>query len=317
MGMFTKATKHEAKLRLAIAGPSGSGKTYSALAIATGLGGPIAFVDTEHGSASKYADLYSFDVLELHAPYHPDKYIEAIQGAAQAGYNVVILDSISHAWNGAGGLLELVEQVSKRMKTPNSYTAWGDVTPIQNRFIEAIVSANIHVIATMRSKQEYVQDKDERTGRTIISKKGMAPIQRDSMEYEFDIFLEMNMDNEGIVGKTRCPEMTGKVYSKPGKQVADILAKWLGGEPLPISGDVLFAKPEPPTDEELEILGNWHTPKEAQAWAVTEKYCKNEHHARESFEQSVVVHGGKLNKENIAPVYLHFLRHQLNKRQPA
>jgi hypothetical protein len=243
MSLFKKATKNEAKLRLAIAGPSGSGKTYTALSIASGLGGPIAFVDTEHGSASKYADIFSFDVLELHAPYHPDKYIEAIAGAAQAGYKVVILDSISHAWNGTGGLLELVEQAAKRMKTPNSYTAWGDVTPIQNRFIESIVSASIHVIATMRSKQAYVQNKDN-NGRTVISKQGMEPIQRDSMEYEFDIFLEMNMDNDGLVGKTRCPEMTGKVYAKPGKQVAAILSEWLSGEPVKAEG-----KPDNPFEE--------------------------------------------------------------------
>ena len=203
MSLFKKATKHEAKLRLAIAGPSGSGKTYTSLAIATALGGPIAFVDTEHGSASKYADLYAFDVLEIEVPFHPDKYIEAIRGAAEGGYKVIILDSMSHAWNGAGGILELVEQATKRQRTPNSYTAWADVTPIQNRLIEAIVSANIHIIATVRSKQDYVQRKDEKTGRTVIEKVGMAPVQRDGFEYEFDVVFDMNTDNEAIVTKSR------------------------------------------------------------------------------------------------------------------
>lgn len=246
MSLFHKATKHESKLRLAIAGPSGSGKTYSALAIATGLGGPIAVVDTEHGSASKYADIFTFDVLEVHAPYHPDKYIEAIKGAAEAGYKVIVLDSMSHAWNGEGGLLELVEQVTKRQKTPNSYVAWADVTPIQNRLIEAIVSAPIHIISTIRSKQDYVQEKNEK-GYTVIRKVGMAPVQREGFEYEFDIFLDMDIDNNAIVSKTRCPEMTGKVYAKPGKQVAAILTNWLSGEPAPpsMNGDVLFSNPEP------------------------------------------------------------------------
>jgi hypothetical protein len=228
MGLFKKATKTESKLRLAIAGPSGSGKTYSALAIATGLGGPIAFVDTEHGSASKYADLFEFDVLELVAPYHPDKYIEAIKGAASAGYKVIILDSMTHAWNGAGGILELVEQATKRQKTPNSYTAWADVTPIQNRLIEAIVSTNIHIIATMRSKQDYVQERNDK-GYTTIRKVGMAPIQRDGFEYEFDVFFDMDTDNNAIVSKTRCPELTGKVIAKPGAQVAKTLTEWLHG----------------------------------------------------------------------------------------
>lgn len=231
MGLFTKAVKHDAKLRLAIAGPSGSGKTYTSLAIATALGGPIAVVDTEHGSASKYADLFQFDVLELHAPYHPDKYIEAIQNAAFVGYKVVILDSMTQAWNGEGGILELVEQAGKRQRTPNGYTAWADVTPIQNRLIEAIVSTKIHIIATMRSKQEYVQEKDDR-GKSVIRKVGMAPIQRDGFEYEFDIFFDMDVENNAIVSKTRCPELTGKVIAKPGKQVAAILSKWLNGAPV-------------------------------------------------------------------------------------
>lgn len=246
MGLFKKATKTEAKLRLAIAGPSGSGKTYSSLAIAAALGGPIAVLDTEHGSASKYADLFEFDVLELHAPYHPDKYMEAIHEASNAGYRVIILDSMSHAWNGEGGLLELVEQATKRQKTPNSYTAWHDVTPIQNKLIEAIVSANIHIIATMRSKQDYVQEKDS-NGRSTIRKVGMAPIQREGFEYEFDVFFDLDIDNNAVVTKTRCPALTGTVINKPGKQVAAILTEWLKGEPAAQTStknvDVDFDKP--------------------------------------------------------------------------
>lgn len=246
MGLFRKAVMQESKLRLAIAGPSGSGKTYSSLAIATGLGGPIAVVDTEHGSASKYASLFQFDVLELHAPYHPDKYMEAIREASSAGYRVIILDSMSHAWNGEGGLLELVEQATKRQKTPNSYTAWHDVTPIQNRLIETIVSAGIHIIATMRSKQEYVQEKDN-NGRSVIRKVGMAPIQRDGFEYEFDVFFDLDTDNNAVVSKTRCPALTGTVINKPGKQVAAILTEWLKGEPIrQAQGEPAAQKPSEP-----------------------------------------------------------------------
>ena len=102
--MFKKAVKHESKLRLAIAGPSGSGKTFTSLAIGTSLG-RVAVVDTESGSASKYADLFDFDVMEIDAPFHPNKYIEAIKGAVQAGYDVVILDTLSHAWFAEGGVL--------------------------------------------------------------------------------------------------------------------------------------------------------------------------------------------------------------------
>lgn len=228
--MFQKAIKTEAKLRLAIAGPSGSGKTYSALAIGSALGDKVAVVDTEHGSAAKYADLYDFDVLEMHGPYSPNKYITAIEAAQEGGYDVLILDSMSHAWNGAGGMLEMVEQVSKKYKG-NSYAAWGEVTPIYQNMIESIIAADMHIICTIRSKQDYILV--EKNGKQSPQKVGMAPIQRDGFEYEFDIFLDMDIENNAIVQKTRCPGLTGKVFTKPGGDVAAILKEWLHGEPAP------------------------------------------------------------------------------------
>lgn len=232
MSLFKKAVKQESKLRLAIAGPSGSGKTYSGLSIAAGLaqGGPVAVIDTEHGSASKYADIFDFDVAVMSAPYHPDKYVRAIKEAQDAGYKVLILDSLTHAWNGEGGLLNIVEEIAARMKTSNTYAAWKDATPIQNRLIEAMLSADMHIISTMRSKQEYILESIERNGRTIsVPKKvGMAPIQRDGMEYEMDIFIEMDMENNGIVQKTRCPDIAGRVFNKPNGELSSILLEWLG-----------------------------------------------------------------------------------------
>jgi nucleoside-triphosphatase THEP1 len=228
--MFQKAVKRNAKLRLSIQGPSGSGKTYTSLAIATSLNaGKVAVVDTEHGSASKYADLFDFDVMELKAPYHPDNYANAIAEAAKAGYGVIILDSLTHAWKGEGGILELVTEIAKRKYGGNTYAAWNDATPIQKRLVESIVGSSIHVIATMRSKMEYVQEKDER-GKSVIRKVGMAPEQREDIPYEFDVVLDMNTDNEAVVSKTRCSELTGKLIAKPGKQVADVLSKWLIGD---------------------------------------------------------------------------------------
>lgn len=225
---FKKATKQAAKLRLSIAGPSGSGKTYTALAIGTALGDRVAVIDTEHGSASKYADLFEFDVLELEAPYHPDRYVQAMTAAAAAGYNVLVVDSLSQAWSGAGGLLEIVDQIAARMKTSNSFAAWKDATPIHNRLIEAIISTPVHIIATMRSKQEYVLEDDNR-GRKVPRKIGMAPVQRDGMEYEFDVFAEMDMENRMLIQKTRCPALAGRVIDKPTGAVADELAAWLAG----------------------------------------------------------------------------------------
>ena len=226
---FKKAVKAESKLRMALAGPSGSGKTFTALMLATTLAGdkPVAVIDTERGSASKYADLFSFDVLELD-DFHPDRYVEAIQTAAQAGYGVVVIDSLSHAWNGSGGLLEQVENIGKRKYNGNSFKAWGDVKPIENRLVEAITGSNIHVIATMRSKTEYVVEQNER-GKATPRKVGTAPVQRDGFEYEFDVFGEMTSDNELMIQKTRCSALTGQVIPKPGAGLAQVLAEWLHG----------------------------------------------------------------------------------------
>lgn len=242
---FKKAVKTESYLRMALAGPSGSGKTFTALTLATVLAGeqPIAVIDTERGSASKYADLFEFDVLELD-DFHPDRYVEAIQTAAQEGYGVVVIDSLSHAWNGANGLLEQVEAIGKRKYNGNSFKAWGDVKPAENRLVGAITGSAIHVIATMRSKTEYVVEQNER-GKATPRKVGTAPVQRDGFEYEFDVFGEMTPDNELLIQKTRCPALTGQVISKPGAGLAQIIGAWLHGAPQP---QLRIVTPEEPRE---------------------------------------------------------------------
>lgn len=230
--LFKRAEKSASNLRMAIAGPSGSGKTMTSLLIAAGLAngrpdGRIAVIDTERGSASKYADQFQFDVAELDS-FHPERYIAAIEAAAEAGYAVLIIDSLSHAWNGVGGALELHDQAVKRQKTQNSYTAWADITPLQNRLVNAITGAPLHVIVTMRAKSEYVQEKDER-GSTRIRKVGMAPIQREGMEYEYDIFCQMDLDHNLVVEKSRCPALANAVIGRPDGRLADTLNEWLIG----------------------------------------------------------------------------------------
>lgn len=268
--MFKKAVKTEAKLRLAIAGPAGSGKTYTALSIATHLGGPIAVIDTEHGSASKYADLFDFDVAEMHAPYHPDKYLRAIKEAAEAGYKVIILDSMSHAWNGEGGLLELADEAAKAMKTQNSFAAWKSITPIQNRLVEGVVSAPLHLIATMRSKTEYVQERDDR-GKNTVRKVGMAPVQREGFEYEFDVFLDVDLEHNAIVSKTRCAVLDGKVINKPGKQLAEILKVWLGTGPAPVAVTKFETPASPAAAPEPEVDFRAEPEEEAKPTRITDK----------------------------------------------
>lgn len=231
---FQKATRQKAKLRLALIGASGSGKTYTALAIATNLGKRVAVIDTERGSASKYAGTFEFDVLEPDT-FEPQQYIDALHAAAEAGYDVVVIDSLSHAWMGKGGALEQVDNAAKRSQSRNTFNAWREVTPQHNAMVDAIISAPLHVIATMRAKTEYVLEKDDR-GKTVPRKVGIQPVQRDGLEYEFDVVADLDVENNDlIVGKTRCNVLHGKVYRKAGKDVADTLLRWLddGAEAAP------------------------------------------------------------------------------------
>lgn len=226
MSSFQKASKAQSKLRMAISGPSGSGKTMTALSIATNLGAKVAVIDTEHGSASKYADQFQFDTVRVTKDYHPDGFVKYLGEAADAGYDVVIGDSLTHFWNGPGGFLELVDDEAKKIRG-NSYAAWKAITPIYNRLVQSILASPVHVILTMRAKQDYLQEKDEQTGKTKIVKVGMAAEMRDTFAYEADIEGLMDMDHNLIVGKTRCREIDGKVFKKPGKELAEILQRWL------------------------------------------------------------------------------------------
>lgn len=224
---FRKAVKHGAKLRFAVCGPSGSGKTYTLLQLATELGGPIALLDTEHGSASKYADIFEFDVLELDS-YDPLRLIELIDEAAEHKYRVLCIDSLSHFWVGKDGELDKVDRAARRMQTPNSFAAWKQITPIHNALIDKIISAPLHIMVSMRSKTEWILDRDDRTGKTVPRKVGLAPVMRDGIEYEFDVCGEMDQDNTLQVTKSRCPKLSGGVFPKPGGELADVLKLWLG-----------------------------------------------------------------------------------------
>lgn len=247
---FQKATKKRVKARIAIDGPSGSGKTYTALVAATALaeGGKIAVIDTERGSASLYSDEFSFDVLEL-TSYHPDNYVKAIRAAESERYPVIVIDSLTHAWEGEGGALDLADEASRRQKTPNSYTAWKEVTPLHRKMVDAILNSSAHVIVTMRSKMEYVQEKDP-TGRTTIRKIGLAPIQRAGMEYEFTLVGDMDPDHNIVITKSRCHFLADAVESKPGVAFFAKFRDWLNDgapqpQPAPIRQTIPVSNPEP------------------------------------------------------------------------
>ena len=254
MSVFQKAVKRDAKLRLALCGPAGSGKTYSLLSIATELGGPIAYVDTEHGSASKYADLFQFDVIEPDI-FDPRELIKLIKAAIENGYKVVCIDSLSHYWMGKGGELEMVDGAAKRTQG-NSFAAWKHVTPVHNELVDTIIASSIHVLVSMRTKTEWVIEKDERTGKNAPRKVGLAPVMRDGIEFEFDVCGDLDQENTLTVTKSRCPDLAGKVINRPGKDMALVLRKWLSGapseqKPAPIQQPKVEASaPQPPAKKE-------------------------------------------------------------------
>lgn len=250
---FVKATKKRSKARIAIDGPSGSGKTYTALIAATvfAKGGKIAVIDTERGSASLYSGKFDFDVLELDM-FSPQIYIDAIESAEASGYSVIVIDSLSHAWEGEGGALDMVDKAAKRSQSGNSYTAWKDVTPLQRRLVDTMLQSKCHIIATMRSKMDYVQEKDERTGKTVIRKVGMAPIQRQGMEYEFTIVGDMDIDHNLMISKSRCEAMADAVVNKPNEKFFATLLNWLDeGDPVP-EKEVHTHVDQPKTNDVLE-----------------------------------------------------------------
>jgi hypothetical protein len=229
---FTKATKAAAKLRAAIFGPSGAGKTFTSLRVASGLaaGGTVAVIDTERGSASKYADRFSFDVLELQ-DQTIDGYVAAIGEAAKAGYTVLVIDSLSHGWQ---TLLEEVEKLAKAKYRGNTWSAWSEGTPLQRRLVQAILTYPGHVIATMRSKTEWTTV--DNNGRKTPQRVGLAPEQGKGVEYEFDLLVEISTEHVANVIKDRTGKFQDKLLDKPGEDFGRDLAAWLSdGLPSPVA----------------------------------------------------------------------------------
>jgi hypothetical protein len=218
-----KAQRRKAKLRLGLAAPSGGGKTYSALMLAFGIGGKIGLVDTEHGSGDLYAHLGEYDVIGLQAPFTVAKYREAIHAFEEAEYDTIIIDSLSHAWAGDGGLLDKQGKIADRIG--NSYTAWRNVTPEHNELVEAILQSPCHIIATMRSKQEYVLETNEK-GKQVPKKVGMAPVQREGMEYEFTVMLDIDMTHTATPSKDRTSLFDGQFF-KIDKSTGKKFLNWL------------------------------------------------------------------------------------------
>lgn len=215
---FRKAERSQAKLRLALIAPSGYGKTYSALRVAKGLGGKVAMLDTENGSGDLYAKDFEYDILPMNAPFEPVKYVQAIKAAEKAGYDTIIIDSLSHAWAGTGGLLDKHGSIAD--KGGNSFAAWRKVTPDHNGLVDAILQSKIHVIATMRSKVDYSME-----GGKVV-KLGLAPVQREGMEYEFTVCFDLDKKHKGEASKDRTGIFDNRVVPMT-EEVGKQLKEWL------------------------------------------------------------------------------------------
>jgi hypothetical protein len=259
---FTPATKERAKARIALTGPTGSGKTYTALVTATGLGGRIALVDTEHGSAAKYADEFSFDTLPL-TTFQPTTLANALAVAAHDGYGVVIVDSLSHFWSGTGGMLEQVDNAAKRVGVGgSSFAGWKEARPLERAMIDALLAYPGHLIVTMRTKTEYVVETDDR-GRKVPRKVGLKPEQREGIEYEFDIVGDLDHENTLVISKSRAKPLSGMVFRKPGPEFAEAVLGWLeAGKPAKSVPDYIAAAAAPDaTYQDLRALYEevrWH-----------------------------------------------------------
>lgn len=233
--MFQKAERKRVRPKIALSGPSGSGKTMSSLILATALGKKIAVIDTENGSASTYADRFSFDTVCLKPPYTVEKYTAAVSAAIRDGYDVLVVDSLSHQWVGDGGLLSKKEELDS-VKGSNHFANWAPISKEHERFKALILNADIAMVCTMRSKQDYVLSENEK-GKQAPQKVGLAPVQRDGMEYEFMTVFDLDMNHVATVSKDRTSLFDGKRFKITPETGAELLA-WLNS-----------AKPAEPSQE--------------------------------------------------------------------
>lgn len=219
---LTQASRKKAKIKMALQGPSGSGKTMSALLIAYGLCNSwsrIAVIDTENHSADLYAHLGPYQVLSIGPPFAPEKYMEALQICINAGIEVVVIDSVSHEWEGSGGILD----IHGRMQG-NSFTNWASVTPRHNGFVQAILQSPIHIIGTIRSKQDYALS--ERNGKMVPEKVGIKGVTKDGLDYEFTLVLDINIKHYATASKDRTGLFIDKPEFLPNKTTGEAILEW-------------------------------------------------------------------------------------------
>lgn len=222
-----KATRQKAKIRLGLSSVAGGGKTYSAILISKGLTGDlskVAIIDTENGSADLYSHMGEFNVLPLLPPYTPERYVAAIKECEAAGMECIIVDSITHEWDGAGGCLDIVEELTQKDPKHNSYTQWRFVTPRHQAFVDAMLQSPAHIITTVRRKQDY--DMSNQNGKTVVTKAGLKEITRDGFEYELTVNLELDQLHNASSSKDRTGLFADKPSFTPSVSTGELIRKW-------------------------------------------------------------------------------------------
>lgn len=297
---FHKAVKFREKGRVALIGVSGSGKSFTGLRLAralAGASGKVAAIDTEHGSLSKYAHSpscppnctdpshFEFDVDEP-TSYTDDYLLSRLTYAEQNGYAVFFVDSLSHFWMGADGTLEFVDKVRRRDQSGNAFAGWNAWTPKERRVIDRFIASPCHVVVTMRVKTEYQEVIEN--GKKKRVKVGLQPIQRDGLEYEFDLVCSMDDENNLLVDKTRCSAYSAdqmRVAGKPDAKYFQPFIEWLsGGAERPPVPPVQPAAPVAPAgpipiDRSGGSVSNGTTSNGTPAW------CTSRAKIREEFEK--------------------------------
>src|SRR3990167_1497942 len=277
MTLMRKASRKRTKARIGFAGPSGSGKTMSSLLMAYGIvdnWDKIGLIDTEMGSGELYTgmavkglnlNIGEYNYIRIVPPYNASKYLDAIKEMEAAGIEVIIIDSLTHAWAGSGGLLDKHGKLTDASKSKNSWTAWRTVTPEHNALVDAILLSKSHIIATVRSKQEYAQTKDETTGRVLVEKLGMAPIQREGMEYEFTVFLDIEISHTAHASKDRTTVFDG-LYFKVSPDTGKKYTEWMmsGKDEAQSPSQPELPAPAKEIKEELAQAFEKSMPEEAQ-----------------------------------------------------
>lgn len=239
MTQLRKATRQKAKIRLGLSAVSGGGKTYSALLIAYGITkdwSKIALIDTENGSGDLYAHLGEYSVLPLVAPYTPEAYIQAIKTCENAEMEVIIIDSITHEWEGKGGILDISNSM-----TGNSYTNWAKLTPRHQAFIDSILNSKCHIITTVRRKQDYEMTKDS-NGKLQVQKAGLKEITREGFEYELTLNIELDTNHNATVSKDRTGLFMGKPQFIPSEETGAMISEWCNSGVEPIKPELPFIK---------------------------------------------------------------------------